>query len=188
MIDDEHFAIAGRAMQLLEWDRVHQHCGCCGSPTSVQEQERCRKCPCCGHLAFPKIAPVIMALITKGDKILLARGPNFPDNFFSVIAGFVEPGETLEQCVIREVQEEIGIQVKNLRYFGSQPWPFSQSLMVGFTCEWQSGDLCIDPNEIAEADWFDFDDLPKLPPPIGLSRLMIDTLIAKSKEQKNSYR
>jgi NAD+ diphosphatase len=174
VISDQCFAIAGRAMQLLEWDRIHQYCGCCGSSTSRQTKERSRKCTSCSQLFFPKIAPVVMALIKKGKDILLARGVNFPERFYSVLAGFVNPGETLEQCVLREVLEEVGIEVQNIRYFGSQPWPFSCSLMIGFTCEWKSGDIEIDPVEIAEASWFNQSNLPQIPPSISLARMMID--------------
>jgi NAD+ diphosphatase len=171
---EEHFALSGRAMQLLQRDRTHQYCGCCGEETFTRVKERCKECTACGHLAFPKLAPVIMALVTRGDEILLARGAHFPEKMYSVLAGYVDPGETLEQCVAREVFEEVGIRVKNIRYFGSQPWPFSHSLLVGFVCEWEDGEIHADPDEISDAGWFDASNHPQLPFPLSLSRLMID--------------
>jgi NAD+ diphosphatase len=154
-LDQAECAIAGCAMQLLHWDRSNKFCGTCGKLTVSRERERCRECKSCGHLAYPKLSLAILALVRRGDQILLARSPQFPEPFYSTLAGFVDPCETLEQCVIREVSEEVGIQVKNVQYFGSQPWPFSYSLMIGFTCEWQEGEIRIDPAEIAEAAWFD---------------------------------
>lgn len=135
-LDEELYAIAGRALHLIHWDRSHKYCGLCGGITFSREHERCRECQSCGQLAYPKMALAVLALVRKGDQILLARSPNFPGLFYSILAGFVDPGETLEQCVAREVQEEVKIQVKNIRYVGSQPWPFSYSLMIGFDCEW----------------------------------------------------
>ncbi len=176
ILNTDHYSIAGRAMQLIEWDRTHTHCGCCGSPTFLRKEERCRECPSCGHLAYPKIAPAIMALVKKGNEILLARSPHFPEKVYSVLAGFVDPGETLEQCVIREVFEEVGLKVKNVCYFGSQPWPFSRSLMIGFICEWAEGDIRIDPVEIEDAAWFSLDHLPEIPTHLSLARTLIDSL------------
>jgi NAD+ diphosphatase len=177
VISDELYAVAGRAMQLLDWDRIHKYCGCCGKETFIRKTERCRECTICGHLAYPKLAPAVMALVKREKKILLARGPHFPEKFYSVIAGYVDPGETLEQCVMREVIEEVGIKVKNICYFGSQPWPFSGSLMIAFTCEWQEGEIYTQPDEILHADWFDLTNLPQLPPPLSISRLLIDSAL-----------
>lgn len=174
-LSDSHFALAGRALQLLQWDRNHRFCGRCGGETFPREHERCRECKNCGHLAYPILTSVAMALIKKGDEILLARSPHFPGKWYSVIAGFMDPGETLEQCVMREVREEVGLKVKNLSYFGSQPWPFSNALMVGFTCEWESGEIVVDPVEIEHAAWFHKSELPELPPPLSLARLLIDS-------------
>ena len=168
------YALAGRAMQLIHWDRSNQYCGFCGNLTIPREQERCRECKNCGNLAFPKQSMAVLALVRKENKILLARGHQFPEPFFSALAGFVDPGETLEQCVMREVFEEVGIKVKNVQYFGSQPWPLSQSFMIAFSCDWQEGDIQIDPVEIAEAAWFDCNNLPLLPPVFSLSRYLID--------------
>lgn len=176
-LSEEHFSLAGRAMQMLHWDHTHAYCGCCGHETFIRQAETCRECPSCKHLAYPKIAPAVLALVKKDQQILLAHAAHFSEKFYSVIAGFVDPGETLEQCVAREVLEEVGIYVHNIRYFGSQPWPFSQSLMIAFTCDWLSGEIQIDPQELDHADWFEPTHLPALPPPMSLSRFLIDSCI-----------
>ncbi len=178
ILRNEYYAVAGRAMQLLNWDRTHKYCGSCGHETFIRQTERCRECPSCGCLAYPKLAPAIMALVKKDDKILLARSPHFPEKFYSVLAGYVNPGETLEQCVSREIFEEVGVKVKNISYFGSQPWPFSQSLMIAFTCDWEEGKITINPMELTHADWFDHANLPQLPPRLSISRMLIDTYFA----------
>jgi NAD+ diphosphatase len=182
-LDEKHYAIAGRAMQLIDWDRSNQYCGHCGHHTFSREHEHCRECGSCGQLAYPKISPAVLALVKKGNQILLARGAKFVERFYSILAGFVEPGETLEQCVIRETREECGIKVKNVHYFGSQPWPFAHTLMIGFFCEWQEGEIQIDPCEIEEAAWFDVYDLPQLPAQYSLARILIDEFIKELKNQ-----
>lgn len=174
-MDEEEYSLAGQALQLIDWDRMHQYCGCCGHLTFHRKHERCRECSSCGHLAYPKLAPVVMVLIKRGQQILLARGPHFPGNMYSVLAGFVDPGETLEQCVVREVFEEVGLKVGNLRYFGSQPWPFSRSLLIGFICDWEEGEIHIDPAEIEDAKWFDYNDLPEIPSFLSLARILIES-------------
>lgn len=173
-IDDRAFALAGRALQLVDWERTHRFCGRCGTPTEPARGERAMACPACGLLAFPRVAPAIIVRVTRGDEILLAHGRRFPSTIYSVLAGFVDPGESLEECVHREVGEEVGIEVGNLRYFGSQPWPFPHSLMVGFTAEWTSGELRPDPEEIADVGWFRADALPELPPTVSIARRLID--------------
>jgi NAD+ diphosphatase len=180
VLPDALYAMAGRALQLIHWDRSHKHCGRCGHLTFIRTNERCRECSSCGQLAYPKMAPAVLALIKRDDKILLARSPHFPEKFYSVLAGFVDPGETLEQCVSREVLEEVGLKVKNIRYFGSQPWPLSHSLMIAFTCDWEAGEIQIDPAEIEHAAWFDRSHLPQLAPPISLARMLIDSYVFPS--------
>ena len=177
LFNEAEYSIAGYAMQLLHWDHQNKFCGSCGAHTIASEQERCRKCTSCGALAYPKASLAILALIKRGNQILLARNLKFTELFYSVLAGFVDPGETLEQCVRREILEEVGIKVKNVQYFGSQPWPFSHSFMIGFTCEWQEGEIQIDPAEIIEAAWFDVSNLPLLPSTFSLSRLLIDEFV-----------
>ncbi len=175
LLSEEECSLAGRAASFLHWDRSHTYCGCCGHSTFARDQEHCKECSSCGHLFYPQMTPAIMALVKKEGKILLARSPHFPENLYSVLAGFVELGETLEQCVAREVAEETGIQVKNIKYFASQPWPISHLVMVGFTCEWESGELSIDQEELVDAAWFSQDKLPIIPPHISLARFLIDS-------------
>jgi len=178
-LPDAQFALAGRALQLVDWDRSNGFCGRCGTPTSARTTERARECPACGLVAYPRIAPAIMALVRRApDEILLARSPRFPPGMHSALAGFVEPGESLEQCLQREVLEEVGLEVENVRYFASQPWPFPHSLMVAFTADWKSGEIRVDPLEIESAQWFNVRSLPQLPQPISISRRLIDAVVA----------
>lgn len=170
--------VAGRAVQLVQWARTHRYCGRCGGPTSPAAGERAMRCPACGLLAFPRLAPAVITLVTRGDEALLARGVSFRAPMYSCLAGFVEPGETLEQAVRREVREEVGIEVGNLRYLGSQPWPFPHSLMIGFFAEWAGGEIEVDPREIVDAAWYRFDALPTIPPGISIARRLIDTWVA----------
>jgi NAD+ diphosphatase len=180
VLDDAHFAIAGRALQLLEWDRTHQFCGRCGTPTSPRTTERSRECPACGLVAYPRLAPAVMALIRRPpDEILLARSARFPAGMYSALAGFVEPGETLEQCLEREVLEEVGVRIRGVRYFASQPWPFPHSLMIAFVADWEVGEIRADPGEIEAAAWFKIQSLPKLPAPISIARRLIDAAVAE---------
>jgi NAD+ diphosphatase len=174
-MDDEFRALAGRAIQMIAWDRTHQYCGACATPTETKAGERAKICPKCGLMSFPRLAPAIMAAVIRENKLLLANGANFPPGLFSVLAGFVEPGETLEACVAREVKEEVGITVKNLKYFGSQPWPFPHSLMIAFIAEYAGGEIKVDDIEIKEAKWFEADALPQRPKSrISISGQLID--------------
>jgi NAD+ diphosphatase len=191
VLDDAQFALAGRALQLVDWDRTHQYCGRCGTPTAAKPDERVRVCPSCKLSAYPRVAPAVMALIHRRnagkDELLLARSPHFPPGMYSALAGFVEPGESLEQCVAREVAEEVGVRMKSLRYFASQPWPFPHSLMIAFVCEWLDGELQPQDAEIEDAKWFDVLQLPKLPSRISIARRLIDSvcqeLVGQSNEQ-----
>jgi len=170
----ETFALAGRAVQLLDWQAQHRFCGRCGAPTTIKNGEMAIQCPVCGLLAYPRISPAVMVLVRDSDRLLLARSPHFKPGVFSALAGFVEPGETLAQCAAREVREEVGIAIANLRYFDSQPWPFPNSLMVAFFADYAGGTITPDPNEIEAADWFPLDALPTLPEPISIARRLID--------------
>jgi len=172
------WSIAGRAVQLVEWARTHRFCGRCGTPTVPADGERAMRCPACGLPSYPRLAPAIITLVTRGDEVLLGRGVQFPVPMYSCLAGFVEPGETLEQAVAREVYEEVGVRVHRIRYWGSQPWPFPHSLMLGFRAEWESGDIVIDPTEIVDANWYRRDDLPMIPPGISIARRLIDDWLA----------
>jgi NAD+ diphosphatase len=172
-LDDAHFGVAARAIQIMNWEREHLFCGHCGTPTQRKPGERARVCPSCGQLAYPRLVPAIMVLVRKGDQLLLARGPHFPPGMFSALAGFVEPGETLEQTVHREVLEEVGITVKNLRYFASQSWPFPHSMMIAFFADYDSGELTPDGVEIEAAGFYSLDALPTLPGPISIAHHLI---------------
>lgn len=185
-IDDGLFAIAGRALQIVDWDRTHQYCGRCGTPTVSRSDERSRQCPACRLTVYPRIAPAVMALIRRGDRILLARSPRFPEGMYSALAGFVEPGETLEQCLAREVFEEVGINVSNTRYFASQPWPFPHSLMIAFVADYESGEIAMDGVEIIAAEWFDISDLPRLPAKISIARKLIDAVVEEMKQEMSA--
>jgi NAD+ diphosphatase len=171
--------IAGRAVQLVEWSRTHRFCGRCGTATVALDNERAMKCPSCSLLAFPRLAPAMITLVTRGDEALLARGVAFRAPMYSCLAGFVEPGESLEGAVVREVREEVGVEVTNVRYQGSQPWPFPHSLMIGFRADWAGGDIVCDPIEIMDAHWYTRDDMPPIPPPISIARKLIDAWLAE---------
>ncbi|PSM30826.1 NAD(+) diphosphatase [Haliangium sp. UPWRP_2] len=179
VLEDAHFALAGRAVQLIDWDRNHRFCGRCATPTVTRAAERARECPACGLSSYPRIAPAVMALVRRGHKLLLARGPHFPPGMYSALAGFAEPGESLEQCLAREVAEEVGVQVSQIRYFASQPWPFPNSLMVAFHCEWAGGEIRPQDGEIESAGWFDVSQLPTLPSRISIARRLIDSAVSE---------
>ena len=174
-LPDAVFSIAGRAIQILLWDSTHRFCGRCGQPTVNAPAERAKLCPQCGLLSFPRLSPAVIMLVQRGDELLLARNKTFAGGFFSVLAGFVEPGESLEETVAREVKEEVGLEVADIRYFGSQPWPFPHSLMIGFTATYAGGEIRLQEDEIAEAAWFSrHGELPHLPGNLSIARRLID--------------
>lgn len=179
-LPDDLLAVAGMAMQVVAWDQNHRFCGRCGVPTEVAVDERVRRCPECGLMAFPRISPAIIVLIERDGAILMARHQRFPEGMYGLIAGFVEPGETLEETARREIMEEVALTVTDLRYAGSQPWPFPHSLMVGFTARWESGEIQPDPAEIEDARWFRPDALPVLPSEMSIARRLIDAFVAQS--------
>ena len=178
-LDEELFWIAARAVQVIDWDRTHQFCGRCGVPLRTKTAERAKECPQCGLLHFPRLAPAIIVLVERGNELLLARSRHFMPGMYSVLAGFVEPGESLEEAVVREVKEEVGVEIKDIKYFGSQPWPFPHSLMVGFTATYASGEISLNDEEIEDAGWFTIDDLPRIPGKISIARKLIDGFLAK---------
>jgi NAD+ diphosphatase len=179
ILGDSLAALAGKAVHIMEWDKNTVYCGRCGTETSLKENERAKQCPECGFTSFPKISPAIIVLIEKGDKLLLARSPHFPQGRYSIIAGFVEPGESIEQAVVREVMEEVGINIKNINYFGSQPWPFPDSLMIGFTAEHAEGDIKVDGVEIEDAGWYTKDEIPNIPGTDSISGQLIRYFIER---------
>jgi NAD+ diphosphatase len=178
-ISEELFWVAGRANHLLDWERSHRYCGGCSHPTRNKADERAKVCPACGLVNYPRLSPAVIVAVIKGEQILLARNKRFKGPFYSVLAGFVEPGETLEECVQREIREEVGLGVRNIRYFGSQPWPFPNSLMVGFVADYAHGDIVVDGAELMEADWFSAQSLPALPSRISIARQLIDWFAKK---------
>ena len=183
VLDDRHFALAGRALQLVDWDRTHQFCGRCGARTEAHATERVRVCPACKLSAYPRVAPAVMALVRRERQLLLARSPHFPPGMYSALAGFVEPGESLEQCLAREVEEEVGVRISNTRYFASQPWPFPHSLMIAFVCDWVSGEIRPQEGEIEAANWFEVLQLPKLPSKISIARKLIDAVVTQMRDE-----
>ena len=178
-LDEGLFWIAARAVQIIDWDRTHQFCGRCGVPLRTKAGERAKECPQCGLLHFPRLAPAIIVLVEQGNQLLLARSRHFMPGMYSVLAGFVEPGESLEEAVAREVKEEVGIEIRDIKYFGSQPWPFPHSLMIGFTATYAGGEISRDDKEIEDAGWFTVEKLPRIPGKISIARKLIDGFIAK---------
>jgi len=179
-LEPEFFGLAGRAFQIVDWDRTHQFCSRCGSPVKTKNDERAKICPNCGLLSYPRLSPAIIVAVLKDNAILLAHNGRFAPGYYSVLAGFVEPGETFEECVKREVKEEVGIEVKNIRYFGSQPWPFPHSIMVGFIADYDRGEITIDGTEIKDAKWFEAHSLPLIPGKISIARQLIDWFLVKN--------
>lgn len=168
------FGLGASAKQILAWEQANAFCGVCGKAMTEVPGERARRCPACGHTAYPRISPAVIVAVQKDDKLLLGRSPRFPAGRMSVLAGFVEAGETLEGCVAREIKEEVGVEVSDITYFGSQPWPFPDSLMIGFICRWAGGEIQIDGQEIVEAGWFGPGDLPSIPPSSTIARGLIN--------------
>jgi len=178
ILPDDELAIAALAVRIIAFDRTTRFCGQCGSEMRQSKEERAKVCEACGYVTYPRMSPAIIVLIRKDDHILLARSPRFPPGFHSVIAGFVAPGETLEEAVRREVREEVGIEITNIRYLGSEPWPFPDSLMIGFVADYAGGEIVIDNNEIISAGWFDRDGLPDIPRKLSIARALIDWWLA----------
>ncbi|HTT09321.1 MAG TPA: NAD(+) diphosphatase [Burkholderiaceae bacterium] len=175
VVDETVLSIAGRAFQITEWMRTHRYCGVCATPTQAVSDEHCLRCPACGHLAYPRISPAMMVLVRRGDTILLARHAARPTNRFTALAGFLEAGESVEDAIHREVFEEVGLEVRDLRYFASQSWPFPHSLMIAFTAEYAGGDLVLEEDEIAEARWFGPDDeIPEIPSGVSIASALIN--------------
>jgi len=180
LLPEDLVGLAGRANQILRWDEAHQFCGRCGADMASKEDERAKQCPVCKLVNYPRISPAIIVAVVKEGEILLARSSRFQASFYSVLAGFVEPGESLEECVVREVEEEVGIQVRDICYFGSQPWPFPDSLMVGFTAVYKEGDLVLEEKEIKEAGWYSPNNLPQVPGKFSIAGLLIDWFVREN--------
>lgn len=178
------FSMVGRAWQYVHFLRTHRFCGQCGSPMEQVDWEMAMHCHQCHHRCYPRVSPCIIVAIHDNEKLLLARGVRHRDaNMYSTLAGFVESGESLEEAIHREVYEEVGVRVKNIEYFGSQPWPFPHSLMVGYIAEYAGGEIVPEENEIDDAQWFSLDDLPKIPPKLSIAGQLIEAAIDKLKKQ-----
>jgi NAD+ diphosphatase len=182
-LPDELLAVAGRAVQVVEFDRTHHYCGACATATVIHEGGRSRKCPNCGETAYPRVAPAMMVLIKRdsrfGRELLLARSPRFPGSMYSALAGFVEPSESIEDCIHREAFEEVGVRLGAVHYHGSQGWPFPHSLMIAFVADYASGEIVCQEDEIEDAQWFNLDNLPQLPHRLSIARRLINATIAE---------
>lgn len=168
------------ARELHWWRSRNRFCGCCGAPTIDVATERAKKCPQCNTLFFPGASSAVIVAVTRGKQILLAHNRNFRPGLFSLLAGFVDPGETLEQAAIREVREEVGVEIGELRYVSSQPWPFPNSLMLGFRAQYVSGELMADGKEIEQAGWYTRDALPEIPREGTVAHAIIDAWLRES--------
>jgi NAD+ diphosphatase len=175
LLGEEIYWAAGQAFQIAKWDWNTQFCGQCGSSTEYKTDERAKICPKCDNIQFPRISPAIIVAVRNGNQILLARSKRYKKKMYSVLAGFVEPGENLEECLRREVKEETGVEVRNIRYFGSQPWPFPDSLMIAFTADYAGGEINIDTREIVDAEWFTGNNLPEIPEKPSIARELIES-------------
>ena len=171
------YAVAGYAFQMLYWQRSSSFCAFCGGPAAPAQNEWSKRCERCGHIAYPRVSPCVIVLIHDGDRVLLSHKPGWGP-MHSIIAGFVEPGESLEECLAREVLEEVGVEIDEIRYFGSQPWPFPHQLMVGFFARFRSGEIRVDMDELDAAAWYHVDDLPQIPGPLSIARQLLDAWIA----------
>ena len=182
VLDEEVWALAGRAFQIVEWERAHRFCGRCGAATEDASPERAKRCRACGHLAFPRLSPAVIVAVRRGREILLAHGRGFATPIYSALAGFVDPGESLEEAVVREVREEVGIEVTGVRYFGSQSWPFPHSLMIGFTADYARGEIALDETELVDAGWFSPESLPpEIPGKLSIARRLVDAFLEESR-------
>lgn len=176
-LDDAELALAGRAFQLLTWRGDHRFCGRCGVETGLAPRGSSLVCSGCGYESFPRVSPAVIVLVHDGDRVLLGRAPRFPEGMYSTLAGFVEPGESAEDTVHREILEESGVEVAGLRYMGSQSWPFPHSLMLGYHAAWAGGEVSCEDEELEDVRWFPVDDLPRLPSRHSIARRLIDTYV-----------
>ncbi len=177
--DEGTARLASRAVQIVEWDRGNVYCGRDATPMERVAGELAKRCPRCKNVVYPRLSPAVIVLVERGDECLLGRNVRFPLPMYSTLAGFVEVGETIEDCVHREIREEAGIEVRDLRYFGSQSWPFPDSLMIGFHAAYESGELRADSTELSDAAWFRVDNLPMVSPRISIARRLIDDWVRR---------
>ncbi len=177
-LEKDLYLKAGKCEEILFWDENTKYCGVCGSKTYLHT-DISKKCPQCGKEIWPQLSTAIIVLIRKEDKVLLVRAKNFRGDYFGLVAGFVETGETLEEAVIREVKEETNLKIKNLKYFGSQPWPYPLGLMVGFNAEYESGEIILQTSELQDGRWFTKDNMPQIPDKLSIARRLIDNWLEK---------
>lgn len=177
----EEYGKAGKCHELLYWDQNTKFCGVCGGPMKFHT-DISKRCEHCGKEVWPQLATAIIVLVRKGNEVLLVHANNFRTDFYGLVAGFVETGETLEEAVHREVMEETGLHIKNLRYFGSQPWPYPCGLMVGFTADYDSGKIHLQRSELSKGSWFDKDHLPHIPEKLSIARKLIDAWLEELKD------
>jgi NAD+ diphosphatase len=187
-LEEPIHGVAGRAFQIVEWYLNHAFCGRCGSQTELAVGERARGCPNCGATYFPRINPAVIMLVEREGRMLLARNKLFRGPWYSCLAGFVEPGESLEEAVAREVLEEVGIEVEAISYAASQPWPFPSQLMIGFYARYRSGEIRVQDSEILDAAWFSPDRLPEMPGRFSLARQLIDGFGDRSSQAREARR
>ncbi len=180
-LDEDIFLLAGKAFQVVNWDKNHQFCGRCGAHTETSEYEMAKVCPECGFRSFVRLSPAVITAIVKDGKLLMAKH-GYRGGMYGLIAGFVEPGETIEEAVERETMEEVGLKVKNIKYFASQPWPFPHSLMLAFTAEYESGEIEVDGKEITDAGWFSTDEIPRSPSRMSIAGELMDWFIQNSRK------
>ena len=179
---DSIFTVCSRSLQIDNWFISNQFCGTCGKGIKAHETERAMICECKNNLIYPTISPCIIVLVTKGEELLLAHNKNFPGDFYSTLAGFIEPGESAESAIEREIFEEVSVKVKNITYYGSQSWPFPSQLMLGYHAEYESGEVKPDGIEIDKADWFNYQELPQVPTGnISISGQLIESFVEKLK-------
>ena len=179
---DSIFTVCSRSLQIDNWFISNQFCGTCGIGIKAHETERAMICECKNTLIYPTISPCIIVLVTKGEELLLAHNKNFPGDFYSTLAGFIEPGESAESAIEREICEEVSVKVKNITYYGSQSWPFPSQLMLGYHAEYESGEVKPDGIEIDKADWFNYQELPQVPTGnISISGQLIESFVEKLK-------
>ena len=193
-VPEAWWSIAGRAVQIVNWDRTHHFCGVCATPTERLANEWARRCPRCGLIVYPRLSPAVIVLVTRGahdEQALLVWGKARETPFFSTIAGFVEPGESLEHAVAREVREESGIEVRDVAYFGSQAWPFPNQLMIGFYARYAAGEIAVQPSEVREARWItppDLDLLPTSRGPMSISGWLIEGWVTRDGRSGDWFR
>jgi NAD+ diphosphatase len=178
-LDQRIFAVAGRAVQILEWERSHRFCGRCGTRTEFHAVERSVVCPACSFTQYPRINPCVIVLVTRGEELLLARSARFNIPMYSTLAGFIEAGESAEETLAREVREEVGLEIRNMVYFSSQPWPFPNNLMLGFHAEYAGGEIVMQEDEIQDARFFHYRQLPMIPPPGSIAHALIQDYLRR---------